>query len=77
MFSSKEFDKFLTEVAEKPNCVIVHPDRYKVSKDGHRVYVDTFLGIICYKDGVCMGEAMNKEDANSWIDENKEIEMWT
>jgi len=77
-FSISDFDKFPTENQDKqPNCVIIHPDKYRASSDQKRVYVETFLGFFCYRDGVCVGEAMNKEDAVAWVDTNKEIEMWT
>ena len=75
--NSIEFDRYLSENCSKPEYVIVHPDLYKVSDDESRLIFYTPIGIYCYRDGVCMGEAMNEEDAILWITENKEIVMWT
>jgi hypothetical protein len=76
-FSVYDFDKFLEEEKAKLDCIMISPDRFRQSDDGERIYVESFLGFFCYRNGICMGEAMNKEDAIAWVDTNKEIEMWT
>jgi len=89
MINIKEFDGYLSEngylsaFAESPDKLIVHPDRCTWGDNLEKVCLDTSFGIYCYKyfpdkeKYICMGEAMNLDDAKLWVLENKEIQMWT
>lgn len=70
-------NKFLSEGLINRGSIVRNPKILKISEDKTRAYIHTFLGFYCYRDGVCIGEARNLDDAIAWVDSNKEIEMWT
>ncbi len=70
-----EFDKYLSEISEKPNHILVHPSRYEFSDT--KIYIESVYGIHCYELGKYVGDAKTKDNAISWVRYNKEIKMWT
>ena len=78
----RDFDKYLSENCVKSDIIAVHPDLIRWSEDKSRFRIEVFSEMyFCYRifdnKTVLMGEAMNEDDANAWVDTNKEIVMWT